>query len=194
MDPYGIYHVMTRGNHRETVFPSDDHIARYCFLLDRVTTRRRWIVLDWVVMPNHIHLVVQLTDGGLSEGMRELNGCYSRWSHAIDGLTGTGHLVKNRFRAKVVDTEPYLLELLRYLPLNPVRIGMAATAADWRWSGFRAIAGLDHPRPFHHSSEALRHFGSSPQEARWVYQQHVRSGLGQAEQDPWSDDMVESAL
>ena len=194
VDPHGLYHVMSRGNHRQTIFPSEDHIARYVFLLARVTARRRWIVVDWVLMLNHVHLLIQLTDGGLSEGMRELNGCYSRWSHEVHGLTGTGHLVKNRFKSKLVETESYALQLLRYIPLNPVRVGWAGTPAAWRWSGFRAIAGLDHPLPFHRPSEARRYFGASPRDAQQLYQQHVQAGLVLEDPDPWSDDVVESRV
>lgn len=121
VDPTGLYHVFSRGNYRATIFFDEDHFAKYVALLDRVAQRRHWRLLDWCLMPNHYHLLIQLEDGGLSEGMRELNGCFSRWSNLQTGRTGTGHLVKNRFGCRNVIRDGHLWELLSYIPLNPVR-------------------------------------------------------------------------
>jgi REP element-mobilizing transposase RayT len=177
---------MSRGNYRGTIFPDEDHAERYLFLLNRVTLRQKWLVVDWCLMPNHYHLVIQLTDGGLSEGMRELNGCYSRWSNAQARLTGTGHLVRNRFKSPLVDDDQYLLEVLRYVPNNPVKARLTVNPEDWTWSGFRAAVGLEHPRAFHRPSLALAYFHRDPEQARAVYRRHV------ADTDldgpvPWSD-------
>jgi REP element-mobilizing transposase RayT len=89
-DPAGLYHVMSRGNFRQRVFIDEDHYLRGVHYLDQASRRYRWIVLDWCFMPNHYHLVIRLTDGGLSEGMRELNGCFSRWSNSRMGRTELG--------------------------------------------------------------------------------------------------------
>jgi putative transposase len=182
-----MYHVMSRGNFRQTIFPDERHITRYLLLLGRVSLRRRWVIVDWCVMPNHYHLVIQLTDDGLSDGMRELNGCYSRWSNAIHQLTGTGHLVRNRFRSRLVENDPYLWSLMRYIPLNPVRAGLVRHPQDWRWSSYRATVGREHPHPFHRPSETLRYFHSDPAIAIELYQRHLRPGPVHEEHDLWSD-------
>ena len=187
VDPQGLYHVMTRGNYRRTIFPDATHADRYLFLLNRVSLRRKWIVVDWCLMPNHYHLLVQLTDGGLSDGMRELNGCYSRWSNAIHHLTGTGHLVRNRFKSLLVDSEPYLFQLLRYIPNNPVRAALTASAGSWRWSGYRATAGVEYPRTFHRPTAALAYFHPDPRRAQALYRQLVSLGPDPKVPDPWSD-------
>jgi putative transposase len=186
VDPCGLYHIMSRGNYRRTIFPDGDHAERYFQLLNRVALRQKWIVIDWCLMPNHYHLLIQLTDGGLSEGMRELNGCYSRWSNGVHQLTGTGHLVRNRFKSLLVDDDPYLLALLQYVPNNPVRAGLTVIPEDWQWSGFRAAAGLEHPRAFHRPSMALAHFNNDPERARALYRRHV-SGADLKGPVPWSD-------
>src|SRR5258708_40234546 len=111
---------MSRGNFRDTIFLDADHYAKYVRLLGRVAGRRSWRVLDWCFMPNHYHLVVQLTDGGLSDGMRELNGCFSRWSNSRTGRTGTGHLWKNRFRSLDIALERHFWAVFRYVPIIPV--------------------------------------------------------------------------
>src|SRR5579885_1846335 len=175
IDPEGLYHVMSRGNYKGVIFPSARHAERYLFLLARVAARRNWIVVDWCLMPNHYHLLVRLTEGGLSDGMRELNGCYSRWSNAIHLRTGTGHLVRNRFKSSLVDTDAYWLELLRYIPNNPVRAGLVDEAAAWPWSGYRAAAGVEHPRVFHRPAEALAIFARDPRRAQELYRRHVET-------------------
>ncbi len=178
---------MSRGNYRTTIFPDHDHAERYLFFLNRVSARRKWVVVDWCLMPNHYHLLIQLTDDGLSDGMRELNGCYSRWSNQIHRLTGTGHLVRNRFKSLLVDDDPYVLQLLQYLPNNPVRAELAPTAEDWKWSGFRATAGLEDPRAFHRPSAALAYFDRDPKRAQDLYTRHVTLGAGLNGPVPWSD-------
>jgi hypothetical protein len=138
-------------------------------------------------MPNHYHLLVRLTDDGLSDGMRELNGCYSRWSNLVRELTGTGHLVRNRFRSLLVDDDAYLLQLLRYIPNNPVRAKLARAPEDWKWSGYRATAGLEYPRAFHRPSVALAYFDREPRSAQDLYTRHVALGGGPSDPVQWSD-------
>jgi REP element-mobilizing transposase RayT len=179
---------MSRGNYRSAIFVDELHASRYLFLLDRVAARRKWHLLDWCLMPNHYHLVVQLTEGGLSEGMRELNGCFSRWSNTVRNRTGTGHLVRNRFPAKPVTTDAHFYRLAAYLPMNPVVAGLAESPHTWRWSGYRATAGIEHPRPFHRVSELLRHFGATPRQAVTAYRAYVEDSPVPNEPDPWSDD------
>lgn len=192
VDPVGLYHVMSRGNYRQTIFPGQDHVDRYARLLSRVALKRRWLVVDWCLMPNHAHLLIQLSDDGLSDGMRELNGCYSRWSNALSERTGTGHLVQNRFKSKAVRTDSYLMALLRYLPCNPVTSGLVEHPDAWPWSGYRATVGLEHPPPFHRPAEILRRFHPAPDQACRLYRAHVLSGQAEEGPDPWSDDVVES--
>jgi REP element-mobilizing transposase RayT len=176
VDPTGLYHVMSRGNFRDRIFLDDDHFARYIHLLQRVSDRRAWSVLDWCLIPNHYHLLVQLTDGGLSDGMRELNGCFSRWSNLQTGRTGTGHVVKNRFTSIEVTDDGYLFEVLRYIPNNPVRAGLVSLPEDWRWCGYRANVGLENPYAFHRPAELLRYFSPGRTAALERYLNFVREG------------------
>jgi REP element-mobilizing transposase RayT len=200
-DPHGVYHVMSRGNFRQRVFIDDAHYRGYLHMLQRVADRRRWIVLDWCLMPNHFHLVIQLTEGGLSDGMRELNGGFSRWSNRRTGRTGTGHLWKNRFRSPDLDDHAHFLMVARYVPNNPVKDGLVRHPEDWPWSGYRATIGLEYPYAFHQPNELLRYFDIRPDVARRRYMQLVNLGPLPEGHDPWSDQdelpralaMVESA-
>jgi putative transposase len=187
VEPDGLYHVMSRGNFRQPIFVDDDHYVAYLRRLTIVVRRRHWIVLDWCLMPNHYHLVLQLTDGGLSEGMRELNSRYSRWSNEQLGRTGTGHLFQNRFRSKPLTTDGHLWETFRYVPNNPVMADLESAPENWKWSGYRAAVGLEHPRVFHRPTELLRYFGDKPATACERYRQFVLDGLVRAGRAPWSD-------
>jgi REP-associated tyrosine transposase len=198
VDPMGLYHVMSRGNFRQVLFIDDAHYAKYVGLVGRVSRRRRWIVLDWCLMPNHIHLLLQLTDNGLSDGMRELNGGFSRWSNVRTGRTGTGHLFKNRFLSLDVVKEGHFWTVMQYIALNPVRAGLVDEPEDWTWSGYRATVGLEHPRAFHHPAELLRYFSADPAVAIERYVSHVQNGRaldphGALGHDPWSDQGSEEA-
>jgi REP element-mobilizing transposase RayT len=173
VDPTGLYHVFSRGNYKGTIFLDRHHYTKYLALLERVARRRRWLVLDWCLMPNHFHLLIQLEAGGLSDGMRELNGCFSRWSNRQTGRTGSGHLVKNRFGCVDVIREGHLWELLSYIPLNPVRARLVQRPEEWPWSGYRATIGLEHPRGFHQPARLLRFFSDDRGEAICRYVAHV---------------------
>jgi putative transposase len=187
-----MYHLMSRGNYKKRIFLDDDHFAKYLDLLTRVARRRRWIVLDWCLMPNHYHLLVQLTDDGLSDGMRELNGCFSRWSNSRTGRTGTGHFVKNRPKLVDVIREGHLWELLSYIPLNPVKWGLSELPEDWRWSGYRATLGLEPPRRFHKPNELLRLFAKDRSAAIPSYRAFVHERRDRDRQLEWSDQGLDA--
>lgn len=187
IDPTGLYHVFSRGNYKAAIFLDRDHYDKYLSLLTRVTERRRWNVLDWCLMPNHFHLLIQLEAGGLSDGMRELNGCFSRWSNMQTERTGTGHFVKNRFGCVDVIREGHLWNLLSYIPLNPVRAGIVERPEEWTWSGYPATIGLEHPRPFHQPHRLLRFFSGDRQEALRRYIALVEEARVRCRESEWSD-------
>ena len=98
-------------------------------------------VHSWCQMTNHYHLLVETPDGNLSKGMRHLNEVYTqrfnRKQHRI------GHVFQGRFKAILLEKEAYLLELARYIVLNPVRMRMVGSAECWPWSSYRVTAGLE---------------------------------------------------
>jgi putative transposase len=193
IEPDGLYHVMSRGNFRQEVFLDDAHYVRYLELTQRVARRRHWKILDWCLIPNHFHLLIQLSEDGLSDGMRELNGCYSRWSNLRTGRTGTGHLWKNRPTLVNVFREGHFWELMTYIPLNPVNAGLSRLPDGWRWTGYRATLGLEHPYPFHQPAELLRYFDARLDVARDKYWTLVRSELVRGGHVTWSDHSLDGA-
>jgi putative transposase len=174
VEPGGIYHLGSRGNNRQPVYWSDDDRNEFLRILAEVTRRWEWIVLTYCLMPNHFHLVVQVPQCGLSEGMQFLNGEYARRTNAVYGRTG--HLFRNRFWSEFVESEDQLLVAVRYVVLNPVRAGLCSTPERWRWSGHRACAGLDEAPAFLAVDYVLRLFGNRRVEACLAYRRFVSEG------------------
>jgi putative transposase len=136
--------VTSRGVDRADVFRSD--LDRHLFLreLEKVVRLFEWELLAYCLMTNHYHLVVRTPHGNLSKGMQRLNGRYAQEFNRRHGRRG--HLWQGRFHSEKVRREAHLLELARYVPLNPVRAGICAQPEEWTWSSYRAEMGLEAPR------------------------------------------------
>ena len=141
--PGAVYHVSSRGDRREDIFVDDTDRARFLALVAQGLARFDVQLLAYCLMSNHYHFVLHTRQGRLSALMRHVNGVYTQaFNRRHDKV---GHLFQGRFKAILVDREAYLLEVCRYVELNPVRAGMVAGAADWPWSSYRAHAGLAQP-------------------------------------------------
>src|SRR5262249_44352512 len=125
-----------------------DGLDRYVFLqmLERSVVKYEWILYAWCLMTNHYHLVMRIPRNGLSQGMSELNGSFGRWSNRRHARCD--HVFGKRFSAQEIASDSHLLEACRYVVLNPVRAGLCAQPASWRWSSYRACAGLSTTDPF----------------------------------------------
>ena len=135
-----IYHVTSRGNARCAIYEDDEDRRAFLSALDRVMVRFHWICHAYCLMDNHYHLLIETPEGNLSQGMRQLNGVYTQGFNRRHNRVG--HLFQGRFKAIVVDRDSYLLELCRYIVLNPVRAGEVSRPEEYRWSSYRATAGL----------------------------------------------------
>ena len=186
INPEGIYHVSTRGNFGEPLFVNDDQHALYLKLYAASAQEFGWITLDWTLLWNHHHFLIRLTEGGLSEGMQKVNHAFSRRMNAIYGRTGKGHLVRHCFYAGEIKSEEQLLTVCRYIDLNPVLAKQCTDPAEWRWGGYRALAGRGYAEHFHDVSELLPLFGRTPSVAHRAYRLHVLSGLDPERADPLS--------
>jgi REP element-mobilizing transposase RayT len=134
-----LYHVMARGNAQGDIFLDDADRHAFIDNLGRACQRFDWRVWAWCQMSNHYHLLIETLRPTLSRGMREVNGVYTQGFNRRHGRVG--HVLQGRFKAVLVQKEAYLLELSRYVVLNPVRAGMVGTAGDWSWSSYRSVMG-----------------------------------------------------
>ncbi len=110
-------------------------------------------------MSNHYHLLIETATPSLSKGMKQLNGGYTQWHNRK--YRRVGHLFQGRFKAILVQEDAYLLELARYIVLNPVRARMARHAREWPWSSYRATAGYAAPEPYLSTDWILAGFGKT---------------------------------
>jgi len=137
--PGALYHITARGNAREDIFWDEGDRETFLEVYAQVSRRVNWMCHAYCLMANHYHLVIETPEGKLSQGMRQLNGVYTQRANRTHGRTG--HVFQGRFTAILVEREAYLLELCRYVVLNPVRAGLVRSAREWPWSSYRATAG-----------------------------------------------------
>jgi REP element-mobilizing transposase RayT len=181
--PDALYHVTARGDRREAIFEDDQDRRLFLKTLEQVVDRFNWVCLAWCLMDNHYHLLIQTPDGNLSKGMRQLNGVFTQASNRRHGRVG--HLFQGRFKAILVDGDAYLLELSRYVVLNPVRAGLTRDPAEWPWSSYRATVGLEPAAAWLAVDRVLALFGEKRGVAQRRYVQFVSEGI--AAGSPWSN-------
>ena len=145
-------------------------------ILADVVNRFGWICHAYCLMTNHYHLLIETPDANLSRGMQYLNGVFTqRFNRTHERV---GHVMQGRFRSIVVEKESHLLELARYVVLNPVRAKMVRRVRDWKWSSYRATAGQEDPLPFLTVTWILSQFGTNPMDVVTSYRKFVREGRG----------------
>jgi REP-associated tyrosine transposase len=170
----GIYHVTARGNRRQEIFRSPPDQALYLGLLGTAVNRFAWDVFAYCLMPNHVHLVIRLRRMTLSEGIRWLHGTYAMSFN--DRYALDGHLFGERFKPTPVERDEHLLEVARYVVLNPVRARLCVGPADWSWSSYETTAGIEAARPRFGERLLLARFGSRLDDARRRYRAFVAEG------------------
>jgi putative transposase len=180
--PGAIYHVTSRGNARQSIYQDDKDRQRFLGILDDVVKRFNWICHSYCLMSNHYHLLIETVDGNLSAGMRQVNGIYTQYINYRHH--STGHVFQGRFKAILVDKDAYLLELCRYIVLNPVRACMVKEPGDYHWSSYRATAGQGKAVDFLSTDWVLSRFGENRRRAQKSYREFVKDG---ARVEVWKD-------
>jgi REP element-mobilizing transposase RayT len=184
-----VYHVMARGHERSSLFREEEDREKFLKLLESISQDEGWQVHAYCLMGNHYHLLIETPKAGLSRGMRSLNGRYTQWFNWRH--IRRGHLFEGRFRSVLVQKDRHLLELCRYVVLNPVRARLVERAGDWRWSNYRATSGREHAPEWLEGDWTLSQFARSRSLARRAYRRFVAEGKGsgeQAERGPYLGD------
>jgi REP element-mobilizing transposase RayT len=168
------YHLITRGNARQSIYADDLDRECHLQLLARTVDRYGWRCHAYCLLGNHYHLVVETPRPNLPVAMRQLNGLYAR--HFNDRYDRCGHVFQSRYRSILIENDEHLLNVCRYVVLNPVRAGISVSPADYRWSSYRATAGLANPPDFLTVARVLGHFDGRRVVAQARWRAYVEEG------------------
>ncbi len=139
--PGGVYHVMLWGNGGHNIFFDDGDRYHLYLLIQEGVERYGHQIHAFCFMDNHLHLAVQVAETSLSKIIQNLSFRYTRWVNKGQGRVG--HLFQDRYKAILVDAETYLLELVRYIHLNPLRARLVDAPVAYPRSGHRAHLGQE---------------------------------------------------
>jgi putative transposase len=180
--PGAVYHLTSRGNARQRIFFTDKDREVFLKTLSHVISRFSWICHAYCLMGNHYHILIETPKANLSLGMRQLNGVYTQSFNRRHRRVG--HLFQGRFKAILIEKDSYLLELCRYIVLNPLRVKRNGEVGAWKWSSYRPTAGLTSVPEFLTVDWVVAQFGKSRAAAQKRYREFVREGLASR---PWEE-------
>jgi putative transposase len=189
--PGAVYHVILRGNAGQFVFFHDrDRLKFYLFLQESIE-RFGCRIHGFCCMTNHIHLILQIADTSLSVIMQNLSQRFTKWINFSQQRTG--HIFQGRFKALLLDADGYLLELVRYVHLNPVRAGMVDLPEQYPWSGHRAYLGQE-VLPWLTTEWVLSHFGPTIKVGREAYRGFVDEGMNEERRSEFHSGTCEGRI
>ena len=140
------YHITSRGVGRTRIYLDECDRRQFLSLLVEVVERYALICHAYCEMTNHFHLAITTTDANLSRAIQQLNGDYARWWNWRHERVG--HVYQARFDSQLVQDDAYLVNVCRYIVLNPVRAGIVESPEQWPWSSYCAMTGLVECPPF----------------------------------------------
>jgi len=188
--PGAVYHVTSRGNNKKKIFTDAQDREDFLKVLNQVKTRYHWLCHAYCLMDNHYHLLIETPDGNLSIGMRQLNGVFTQLFNKRHGKVG--HLFQGRFKGILVQKDSHLLEVSRYIVLNPVRAKLIKNPNQWKWSSYAATAGQRSKPPYLTVDGILGQLASKRKKAEGLYREFVRAGI--RSESIWKDLRAQSIL
>ncbi len=177
--PGALHHIMLRGINKSSIFNDDRDRAAFLDKIGQILGEEQDRIFAWVLMRNHVHILFNSGKLGISAFMRKLLTWYALYFNRRHRRTG--HLFENRYKSILCDEELYLLALVRYIHLNPLRARVIKTIGEldrYRWSGHRAIVRKTH-YPWMDIESVLSEFGSTGKQAKAEYRRFVRDGMEQ---------------
>jgi REP-associated tyrosine transposase len=176
------YHVTSRGNERKAVFRDDTDREKFLALIGRAVEQFGIRVHSYVLMDNHYHLLIETPRGGLNQALRYLNGVYTQAFNRRHKRVG--HLFQGRYKAILVEKNAYLLELSRYIHLNPWRVNRGTDPIKYRWSSLGPYVGTRAAPSWLTVRELTSEFGSKGKRG---YRQFVAEGIKEGIRTPWDE-------
>jgi putative transposase len=180
--PGAVYHITSRGNAQNDIFLGDEDRANFLEILSTTIDRCKWLCHAFCLMDNHYHLLIETIDPTLSKGMRQLNGVYTQSFNRRHDRAG--HVFQGRYKAILVQKGGHLLELCRYVVINPVKANIAREPGDWKWSSYRGTAFDGHGPDWLTTKWILGIFSKENHSAKKSYRRFVTLGISR-ESSPW---------
>ncbi len=178
--PGALFHVIARGNQRRRTFRDPADYAKYETLLRRYQIRYGVALYAYVLMPNHLHILLETGQVRLAKIMQGLQQSYTM--HFNKRYRLTGHCFQGRYKAILCDRDSYLLTLVRYLHLNPVRAGLVRGPGQWRWSSHAAYLA-HHPPKWLAIERVLAQLGRDRARALAAYRRFLAEGVGEGHRE-----------
>ena len=189
--PGAFYHVILRGNAGDPIFYDDRDRYRLYLILQYAVENFRCRIHAFCLMRNHIHLVMQVDDIPLSRIMQNVSQRFTKWINYSQSRTG--HLFQGRYKALLIDADTYLLELVRYVHLNPVRAGAASGPEEYPWSGHCGYLGKE-LIPWLTTDFVLSMLSPRTEQARKAYGAFVRDGMGEERRNEFHSGTFEGRI
>jgi putative transposase len=173
--PGALYHITSRGNERKKIFLEDADKIKFLEILEDYHSRFNILIHSYVLMDNHYHFIVETPKGNLTKVMHGVNGWYTGYFNRK--YRRSGHLFQGRYKGIFVDKDAYLVQLSRYIHLNPVRAEIVERPEQYRWSSYSGYIGKNRECTWVEYSWILSAFGSDLKTAKKKYQQYTEEGL-----------------
>jgi putative transposase len=170
-----LYHVTSRGDRKTPIYFDDGDRFVWNHILGAACSRYNMVVHAYCQMGNHYHLLIETIEPNLADGIRHLNSTYSAYLNRKYGLAG--HVFQGRYKAIICQRETYLLELARYIVLNPVRASVVRAPEEWWWSSHLSVLGMTEAPVWLDVGSLLSHFGEDGEAAILSYRTFVVAGI-----------------
>lgn len=134
-------HVIARGNHRNDIFRDEIDYELYLNYLNEAMEyyKNKYNVIAYVLMTNHVHIIIETTDKDVSDFIKRVHSRYA-WNFNKK-YKYIGHLFQDRYRAELIENDRYMLEVSRYVHLNPVKANMVEKPEEYKWSSYSMYIG-----------------------------------------------------
>jgi len=166
-----FYHVICRGNQRQKIFKDIEDFTRYLELLGRYKNQYKYFLYSYVLMNNHVHLLIETQIVPLSKILQGMNQSYTQYFNRKHRTVG--HLFQGRYKAILCDRDAYLLALIKYIHLNPVRAKIVKTPDEYAWSGHRNYIQKTEKKELTDTDQVLRMFSENKSSARRLYKAYM---------------------
>lgn len=172
--PGAFYHIIVRGNQKQAIFIDDQDRIQYLERLNRYKNEHGFILYAYTLITNHVHLLIETPKSSISKIMQVVNFTYTQYFNKK--YSKVGHLFQGRYKSFLCDRNKYLLSLIRYIHLNPVRAKLVKEPYEYRWSSHKDYLNGD--KGFVDTDKVLRLFSENPTKARRLYEDFINETIG----------------